>query len=411
VRTGGLVCVMPRSPAEWAQAHALWITADGWARAGRRRFGSAWMVSPDNVLGPDELSDRGEAAVFTRSRTGRRVIEPIVTFAKDVRRWRRARRFTASAPDVAIAPPELVWQHHDLFHRAGERIARRYAVPCVSYVHAPQVWEAARWGVSRPGWGHLLERVGERPQLQSSDLIACVSDEVAAELLRFGVEERRVLVSPMAVDPDQFDKTAERDQVRAELGYGDATVIGWTGSFRRFHGLEDSLRAFAAVHAERPNTHMLLVGDGVTREGIEREAVALGIGDAVQVTGAVSHDDVPRLVAAMDICLVTGKRGEGFHYSPLKMREYLVTGRPVVGPDVGEVSRVLRAQEAGDLYPLGDVAALANALRRLVDDPARRAALGANGRKWVLATGTWDVQLDAVVAALDALGARTGVSL
>ena len=102
----------------------------------------------------------------------------------------------------------MVWQHHDLFQSPGQAISRRHRCPLVSFVDAPLVWEARRWGVARPGWGRLVERYGEWPQLRASDVVACLSDEVAHEVVRLGVPRERIVFSPTAVDVDRFAPAA-----------------------------------------------------------------------------------------------------------------------------------------------------------------------------------------------------------
>ena len=335
---------MPRASTEWADAPAIWITAAGWADATRKRLGHAWVVTRDRVADADETYG------FTRPRprvqpAHRRIPAPEIvrTGTKDVVRARAARRQRdvgerAEWRDIELA---FVWQHHDTFHTAGEPLAQRHRVPLVSYVHAPQVWESARWGVRRPGWGRWLERHGERPQLLRSDVVLCVSDEVVDEVLRLGVDERRVLVSPMAVDADRFTPSVSGTAVRERFDLVGSFVVGWTGSFRTFHGLETALEAFAVLRREAPDSRLLLVGDGSERSNLESLARTLGISHDVVFAGAVAHQDLPAYVAAMDATVVTARRGQPFHYSPQKMREYLATGRAVVAPRIGDIARTL----------------------------------------------------------------------
>jgi glycosyltransferase involved in cell wall biosynthesis len=400
-----LVCVMPRASDAWASAAAMWVTAAGWAAAGRRRFGAGWVVTPDGIAHPEEalsftktarpgLPPSPTPASTARSPVRAWIPQPVVTAAKDARSFARARRYMRHLPAGPWQPDEVafVWQHHDLFHRAGERLASDLGCPLVSYVHAPQVWEGAAWGVRRPGWAAALERWGEAPQLRAS--------EVAVELERLGVDRRRVVVAPMAVDPEVFDPHVSGDRVRRRYGLGDRPVIGWAGSFRRFHGLEQALDAFARIHQRQPETRLLLVGDGRERPRLAARVHDLGLQEAVVFTGAIGHTDVPAHVAAMDVAVVTARADEAFHYSPLKMREYMSMGRPVVGPRVGEVARVVGEASAGALYEPGDVDSLATELLRLLEDMDERAALGAAGRTWIQAHGTWDVQLERLVAHL-----------
>ena len=297
--------------------------------------------------------------------------------------------------DIELA---FVWQHHDLFHLAGEPLARRHHIPLISYVHAPQVWEGTRWGVQRPGWARSLERLGDRPPLLRSDVVACVSEEVADEVVRLGIARDHVIVSPMAVDAQRFSPSISGHAARERLELGDAFVVGWAGSFRKFHGLDAALEAFAILRRSSPDSRLLLVGDGPERDAVEAEARELGLGESVVFAGATAHADLPELVAAMDIAVVTALDVGAFHYSPQKMREYLACGRPVVAPRVGDISRTVIDRVDALLYDAGDAQAFAELLIELEGDPALREQLGQAGRTLMERTGTWDARLEQLLA-------------
>jgi glycosyltransferase involved in cell wall biosynthesis len=253
----------------------------------------------------------------------------------------------------------------------------------------------------------VLERRGELPQLRESDIVACVSDEVATEVIRLGVDPARVLVSPMSVDPERFRPDSEiRDARRRELGLEDEFVVGWVGSFRQFHGLDILVDAFAELVTAVPNARLLLVGEGLEHQAIEDQAERVGIRESVIFTGAVAHLDVAPLVDAMDAAVVTARSDESFHYSPLKMREYLACGTPVVAPRAGEVPRTVEDGVTALLHDPGDRDGLCGALQRLAGDSELARRLGLAGRELVLETGTWDVQLERLLGMLE--GTREG---
>jgi glycosyltransferase involved in cell wall biosynthesis len=322
------------------------------------------------------------------------------TAVKDMLRARAARRYrdVGEAREWRGATLEFVWQHHDLFHTAGRPLARRHGCPLVSFVHAPQVWEAKEWGVRRPGWGSLLERTAERPQLLNSDVVACVSEEVAAQLIRLGIHEHRLVVSPMAVDIRRFSPMISGRRVRQQFDLDGRFVVGWTGTFRRFHALELAVEAFALVHRNAPDARLLLVGDGMERANVERLAGSWGIGEAVVFAGAASPEELPEYVAAMDTAVITARAGQEFHYSPLKMREFLALACALVAPRIGDIARSLRDGTDGLLYEPGDARGIAERILILHNDPAFRARLGAAGRRAVMATGTWDTRLEQLLA-------------
>jgi glycosyltransferase involved in cell wall biosynthesis len=388
---------MPRDSQSWGGAAGLWVTAAGWAAAAERRFGNAWVVTPSRASSPAaalELASESPPALVRGSRFGW-MPDMTRTAAKDVRTLLAARRWRDVGDDGPWADHELafVWQHHDPWFGAAEPLASRRHTPLVLYVHAPQVWEAARWGVRRPGWGRLIEQFGERPHMQRADIVLCVSNEVAAEVLRIGANERRVLVSPMAVDPHFFSPSVSGTSVRERLGLGDRPVVGWAGSFRAFHRLEDAIRAFREVVKRQPDAMLLLVGGGSQRHSLEVLVDDLDLRSSVVFAGQVPPTEMPKYVAAMDVPLVVAQAGQAFHYSPLKLREYMSAGKAAVAPAIGEVARTIVDRDTGVLYSPGRLDELADAVSELIGNPALRRRIGEAARSYVLGEATWDVQL------------------
>lgn len=401
--------VMP-TPATGATGPvAVWITAAGWAEAARRRWGRAWLVTPEGVLSPEEaraLATRPKPPVAPRSGWRRRIPTVVGTAKKDLRDLVRAWRFRKAA---ARGPwterrPAFVVQHHEVFQWAGFVAARELGVPLVLFVDAPLVWEAERWGVRRPGWGRLLERLGEAPQLRRADLVACVSEEVARAAVALGAPEERIVVTPCSVDLEAFSPAVSGEPVRERHGLRERFVVGWVGSFRRFHGVELLLRAYASAFAGRSDTALLLVGDGFERPRMEELARRLGLRNAV-FAGGVGHEEVPAHMAAMDVAAVVDPGHGEFHYSPLKVREYLASGLAVVAPRSGELERLLADAETALLVPPGDADAVAHALARLHAEPVTRRRLGESARALMEREGAWDHQIDRVVRHLEGIDA------
>lgn len=407
---GSALFVMPRPSRAWASAGALWITAAGWAKAAESVFEDSRVLTPDGnwtadeVLGFAATATVGETVNGWRSRLLRRVPTVAKTAVKDALLAVRATRASQEMGRRRFHPePTLVWQHHDPFGRGGEKIARAHSAPLVVYVHAPQVWEGALWGVRRPGWGKLIELIGEAPAIQAADLVACVSEEVADELSRFGVSREKIQVSPMSVDTERFHPGVEPRHLRQRYGIDDRFVVGWTGSFRSFHGLEQALEAFALLGDVRPRPTLFLVGEGQERPQLERMAQDLGIADRVVFSGAVPFDDMPAYVAAMDATLVVAREGQSFHYSPLKLREYWACGKPAIVPRIGEMARIITPGENGFLFSPGNVQELSSLIEQLAESPELCERVGKASAETIQRTGTWDIQL---TNALETLASR-----
>jgi glycosyltransferase involved in cell wall biosynthesis len=397
-RPRGAVFVLPVTTAGQQGPVASYVSTAGWASAGRRVVGASWIVTPSGVVDPPEARRRASrpefAARANRSVRGR-VPKTAKTAIKDVRAWQRARRFHV-APDGPWSghDVEFVWQRHELFHRAGIDLARSLRVPSVLFVPATLVWEAEQWGVPRPGWSRLAERVGEVPSLTGADLVACGSEAVAEQARRLGVRDDHILVTPTGVDLDAFGGHGDRAAARARLGLDGRFVVGWVGSFRKFHAVERAVDAAAGLG----DVTLLLVGDGPERPQLEELAARRNV-DAV-FTGTVSHLDLPELLAAMDVGLLLARSDEAFHYSPLKLAEYLASGVPVVAPRVPQLAERLHDGVDVVFVEPGDEDALVAAIDRLRSDDARRVAIGAAARRTAESSWSWDEQVRRVLEAL-----------
>jgi glycosyltransferase involved in cell wall biosynthesis len=144
---------------------------------------------------------------------------------------------------------------------------------------------------------------------------------------------------------------------------------------------------------------LLLVGDGPERPRIEALVKEARV-DAV-FTGTVSPSELPRHLAAMDVGVVMADP-RSFHYSPLKLAEYLAAGLAVVAPDVEPLASLLDRDDNAVLYEAGDVDAMRRALGDLAADAPRRQRLRA-GALAAAPRWSWDEQVRRVRDAVASL--------
>jgi glycosyltransferase involved in cell wall biosynthesis len=232
--------------------------------------------------------------------------------------------------------------------------------------------------------GHVLEGyfspraqrafvAAERFLARRTDAIVAVSPEIRDELLelRIGAPSQYHVI-PLGLDLEPFAAvTGLSGALRARLGLdGDVPLAGMVGRLVPIKAVDVALRALVEV----PGAHLALVGDGELRGELEGVARTLGVADRAHFVGW--WDDVPGAMADLDV-VVLSSRNEG---TPVALIEAGAAGRAVVATDVGGVRSVVEHDRTGLLVPADDPTALAAAMQSLLDDPARRAAMGAHGR-------------------------------
>lgn len=395
------IFIMPRSSSSWEGAEAVWITVAGWAAAAKTMIGEATVLTIDRIATPGEVLDyplkaKGVSANLKVKKRFSSFFPSIAkTIFKDIIQWKNSRSWKIvdelkyEKGDVAF-----VWEQHDLFSGPGRKLADKLEVPLILYVHAPVVWEASKWGVKRGAWGSYLENRVEKSSLEKADLIAVVSENVKNKIIKMGISSEKVLVSPMAVDPQLFlDGNQSEELLRKKLGLEGKTVIGWTGSFRSFHGIQYLVKAFKKTLEKYPDCVLLLVGDGSERKMAEQLSQELGISQKVLFVGRKPFREIPQYISVFDIAVVSAKNVSEFHYSPLKLREYLAAGKPVLAPNAGEIPVIFNNETHLKLFEAGDVESLSRGLEFYLGDKINRKEIGQRGRDFALSTSTWESEL------------------
>ena len=245
-----------------------------------------------------------------------------------------------------------------------------------------------------------LFRRAEGMNVRRSDQIITLTSGLKRMLVgRYGISEGKVHVVPSGTDSEHF-RPEDPAAVRRRIGLDtEGPVIGFVGLFYRHQGVPTLLEAIAQLRSLQPELTGLIVGDGVMRQAWEAEARRLGIKDAVRFSGQVPYGQVPAYLNAMDIVVApfTADRGET---SPFKVLDAMACRRPVVSSDLPSVRLLAEASRAVALVPPDNPKALAEELRRLLADPARREELGRRGRAFVLAHRYWDRIGDQMAAVL-----------
>jgi colanic acid biosynthesis glycosyl transferase WcaI len=186
-----------------------------------------------------------------------------------------------------------------------------------------------------------------------------------------------VHVIPNFVDTDAIRPLSRMTRYRAELGIGDEPVVLYAGNV----GFSQSLELVVEAARRMPDVTFLINGDGAARAQLERGAAAV---PNVRFAGYQPASRLAEVLATGDVHVVPLRAGLGDVSVPSKAYSSLAAGRPVVASiDLdSEIPRLLASARAGTAVAPGDAGALETALRSVLGDPSRAAAMGAAGREW-----------------------------
>lgn len=207
--------------------------------------------------------------------------------------------------------------------------------------------------------------------------VVTTGEALRVELMQtLGIAASRIVSIPSGVDLGVFQPSSGFGPLRSELGLApDQIVVGTVAFMRRYKALDNFLLVAQIVLQQRPDVRFLVVGDGPQHPKIAQMVHDLKLTDRVLLTGF--REDVPQLMALMDIFVLSSVRGEGL---PQALTQAMAMERPVVATMVGSVPEVVRHDVTGFLTVPGDHHSLAGYVLKLIHEPATRIRLARAGR-------------------------------
>lgn len=265
--------------------------------------------------------------------------------------------------------PDVVHAHDWLVAHPAIALAEFYDVPLVSTIHATEAGRHSGW-VS----GAISRQVhaAESWLVHESDfLITCsasMSDEID-ELFGPGLAETRVIRN--GIDAGSWPYAPRRH------GNGPPRLL-YLGRLEYEKGVHEAIAALPRIRRTHPGTTLTIAGDGTQQDWLVELARKHKVLKAVSFVGRVDHRRLVTLLHDTDAAVLPS------HYEPFGIvaLEAAATGAPLVVANVGGLGEAVIDGETGLSFPPRDVAALATAVRNVLDDPAaaQRRAVAARDR-------------------------------
>jgi len=216
--------------------------------------------------------------------------------------------------------------------------------------------------------------------LRSFNGVFVISNMLRQHFISCGLEEKRVNVINMFVDPERFGKS---------LNTTEAKYVAYCGSVsKNKDGVDILIKAFALFRKEFPEYSLYIIGgrgDDEPLEYFQELSCILGIENNVVFTGKVPADRMPELLSNASILALSRpdslQARNGF---PTKLGEYLATGVPVVVTNVGEITSFIIDGKNGIIAQESSVEDFANKLSWVASNPQRANEIGARGKELVM---------------------------
>lgn len=307
---------------------------------------------------------------------------------------------------LAERPLSFIYQRYGVYNYAAVELSRRYAIPLITEYNGSEIWINRNWGGLQLPYEDLATRI-EMINLQLADVIVVVSRVMQDELLQRGVARSKILINPNGVDPEMYSPERNGGEIRRKYHLDDKLVLGFIGTFGRWHGAEVLAEAYGKLLATNPQyletTRLLMIGDGRMMPEVKRRIAAAGVAENCILTGVVPQAEGPAYLAACDILVsphIPNLDGTPFFGSPTKLFEYMAMGKGIVASDLAQIGEVLKHGETAWMVQPGEVESLVNGLKIMLDDSSLRTRLGQAARNDVLRAFTWRQHTKRIIEAL-----------
>lgn len=260
-------------------------------------------------------------------------------------------------------------------------------VPYVYNVPDLQIDVARELGFMRNRGVFALALWMENLFLRQSWKVSTVTEGFIEHFVDRGIPRAQITFLPNGADTEFLRPRAPAEALLDRWSLHGKTTFAYVGTHAFYHGLDTLVDAAALLH-DRPDIALLMIGDGPERARLKEHVARRGISNVIFGESPYAEmDELYSIVYASVATLRDVPVANGMRLS--KIFPSLSCAVPVIYAGRGEAAELISRESCGVVVPPETPAALADAMRRLADDPARRGALGLAGRALVEREYSW----------------------
>jgi glycosyltransferase involved in cell wall biosynthesis len=217
--------------------------------------------------------------------------------------------------------------------------------------------------------------------LAQATVITATTYFLADATRKYAPPKKDILVIPFGVDLDLFDPSInprQRDKTQPFR-------IGFLKHLRMKYGPDTLIEATRILRDKGYKVRTILAGEGEDEDKLRRLARDIGVGGITDFVGRIPHEEVPPFLAGLDVFCMPSRQ-ESFGVAAVEAEAMEL---PVVATRIGGIPEAVKENESALLVKPDDPVALAEAIARLLDDPAMCARMGKAGREYVKQNYDW----------------------
>ena len=287
--------------------------------------------------------------------------------------------------------PDVVISRLDVYLFSTLVVTRLLRLPWIIEADSPEVYEYRKFYTQYRKLP-LIDGTIERLNLRVADKIFVVSNLIK----KYFIEKRKIAPSkieviPNAADEKKYQPTYRNGSIAKNYKLNGSVVLGFIGSFHYWHGVENLILIINRILSAEKGVKFLLVGAGGAKEGEIRNFVERnGYQDNVIFTGSVPHNKIGQYISVMDIVLAPYPGLEFFYFSPMKVYEYMASGKAIVASNIGQIGEIIRNGDNGLLYDPDDIESMIDGICQLLKNTKLRQILGQNARNSIDEEHNWN---------------------
>ena len=287
----------------------------------------------------------------------------------------------------------VVAQDTFIFGLTGYLLKKKFKVPLVVHFHADFLKN--RYWLKESSVNYLLEVLGFFVA-RRADVIRAVSTRIANNLVKAGVEKKRIFYATPPVEANSFIKRdlQEESALIGQYGLSDRKTFLFVGRLCKQKNLPMLFKAVAKIKKNFPEVKVLLVGDGPERNVLEKLAKRLSLDEIVIFVGKVPNDKLKsfiRIAQALILC--------SFYEGTAKViKEAAFADKPTISTNTSGAEDVILHKKTGFIIPVGSAESLSWAMQQFLQGNDLSEKMGRAASEYVGSHFSYDKAIDSIVA-------------